>query len=245
MNDVMILPDLEAIAEEAAGRWLQIAQTAIAERGQFTVALSGGGTPRLLYQKMASPPWGDQIPWAETYIFFGDERRVPPDHPDSNYNMAHEVLLSQVPIPPENVYRMDGQGLAKSAAREYERTLERHFNLGRRELPRLDLILLGMGEDGHTASVFPGTRAVSDLSSMVLAYYVPQLGVERMTLGLSVINSARNVIFLVAGDNKAEALYQVLHGERRPSTYPSQAVDIRDGTLTFLVDQAAAAKLPG
>ena len=245
MNDVVILPDLEAIADDAATRWLQIAKTAVTERGQFTIALSGGSTPRLLYQRMASPPWTDQIPWNETYIFFGDERRVPPDHPDSNYHMAYEALISQVPISSENVYRMDGEGLAKSAAREYERMLEQHFSLGRREMPRLDLILLGMGEDGHTASIFPGTRAVSDLSNMVLAYLVPQLGVERMTLGLSVINNARNVLFLVSGEKKAEALYQVLHGERRPSTYPSQAVDVRDGTLTFLVDQAAAAKLPG
>ena len=244
MADVVVLPDLNALVEEAAGRWTEIAKAAVSERGEFTIALSGGRTPRPLYEKMASPPWRDETPWDRTSVFFGDERRVPPDDPDSNYQMAYDAVLKHVPIPPDHVHRMDGQGLARSAAQEYERTLVRHFSLARREFPRMDLVLLGLGADAHTASIFPGTRAVSDLTNMVLVYTVPQLGVERMTLGLSVINNARNILFLVSGESKADALESVLHGEQRPSTYPAQAVNPRDGSLTFLVDKAAAAKLP-
>lgn len=245
MAEVVVLSDLSALTEEAAERWLNTAQAAVNERGEFTVALSGGSTPRPLYEKMASAPWSEQAPWQQTYVFFGDERRVPPDHADSNYRMANEALLQHVPIPSDQVFRMDGQGLSRTAAQSYERALQRHFSLERREYPRFDLMLLGMGEDGHTASVFPGTRAVSDLTNMVIAYDVPQLGVERMTLGLSVINNARQILFLVSGESKADALAAVLHGEHRPSTYPAQAVSPRDGSLTFLVDKAAAANLPG
>jgi 6-phosphogluconolactonase len=242
--EVVVLSDLDAVTQEAAQRWLEIANAAVTERGEFTVALAGGNTPRPLYERMATSPWSEQAPWGQTFIFFGDERRVPPDHADSNYWMAHEALLKHVPIPMEQVFRMDGQGLARSAVREYQRVLERHFALARREFPRFDLVLLGMGADGHTASIFPGTRAVSDLTNMVVAYDVPQLGVERITLGLSVINNARHIIFLVSGQSKASALESVLHGEYRPSTYPAQAVKPHDGSLTFLVDREAASDLP-
>lgn len=139
---------------------------------------------------------------------------------------------------------MDGEDLANSAARAYSSLLERHFDLGRRDWPRFDLILLGMGEDGHTASIFPGTRAVSDQSNRVLVYEVPQLRAERMTLTLPVINHARHILFLVVGEDKAGALFEVLHGPYRPSTYPAQAVKPIDGSLTWLVDRAAAARLP-
>jgi len=243
-TEVVILPHIEAIIEEAARRWVRIAQEAVAERGVFRIALAGGSTPRPLYMLMASAPWCDQVDWSRTFVFWGDERRVPPNHPDSNYRMAQEALLRHVPIPREQIFRMDGEDLANSAARAYEEALKRHFELGRRQWPRFDLMLLGLGADGHTASIFPGTRAVSDLSAMALVYPVPQLGVERMTLTLPVINHSRNILFLVSGKDKADALYMVLHGERRPSTYPAQAVKPVDGTLTFLVDQAAASRLP-
>lgn len=244
MADVVVLPNLDALSEEAARRWIEIANAAVDARGEFSIALAGGNTPRSLYQIMASPPCSEQAPWAQTFIFFGDERRVPPDHADSNFRMAQETLLEHVPIPAEQIHRMGGQGLARTAAQDYQRTLEHHFSLGRREFPRIDLVLLGMGADGHTASIFPGTRAVSDLTNMVMVYDVPQSGQERMTLGPSVINNARNILFLVSGENKADALASVLHGEYRPSTFPAQVVKPRDGSLTFLVDKAAAANLP-
>lgn len=244
MSEIITLPHIEAIIEEAASRWVQIAQDAVAERGAFRIALSGGSTPRPLYLLMASEPYRDQVPWEQTYVFWVDERRVPPSHPDSNYRLAAEALLRHVPIPREQIFRMDGEELAGSAARDYAEAIRRHFDLGFRDWPRFDLVLLGMGPDGHTASIFAGTRAVSDLSNMVLVYEVPQLRAERMTLTLPAINNARHILFLVAGEDKAEALRAVLHGDYRPSTYPAQAVKPVDGTLTWLVDSAAASLLP-
>ncbi len=243
MADIVKHPNIESIAEEAARRWIEIAGQAVDERGMFRIALSGGSTPKILYHLMASEPWCDQAPWAQTHIFWGDERRVPPSHPDSNYRMAFEALLDQVPVPSNQIYRMPDGGLAKSDARDYTNILSRHFDLGRREWPRFDLVLLGMGTDGHTASIFPGTRAVSDLDSMVIVYTVPQLKVERITLSLPVINHAHHILFMVAGEDKADTLAAVLEGDFQPSKYPSQAVKPVDGTLTWLVDKAAAAKL--
>lgn len=215
------------------------------ERGIFSVALSGGRTPHRLYELMASEPWRDRAPWAETHVFWVDERRVPTSDPQSNYRMARETLLDHVPIPHDQVHRMEGGGLSSGAAREYEDKLWRFFRFERGEWPRFDLVLLGMGADGHTASIFPGTRAVSDLSSMVLVFEVPQLGSERMTLTLPVINHARQILFLVTGEEKAETLERVLNGPRQPSTYPAQAVRPVDGQLAWLVDEAAASRLSG
>ncbi len=243
MAEINIHPTLDELAQDAAGRWVEIANQAVAERGVFRIALAGGSTPRPLYTLMASEPWRSQAPWAETVVFWGDERRVPPSDPESNYRMAQETLLQHVPILPHNIYRMDGEELANSAAREYTNKLMRHFELDRREWPRFDLMLLGLGSDGHIASIFPGTRAASDLSNMVLVYSVPQLGVERMTLTLPVFNNARNVIGLVAGADKAEALAATLEGRYQPSTHPAQAIKPVDGSLVWLVDEAAAAKL--
>jgi 6-phosphogluconolactonase len=241
--EIVVLPDLDQVAQEAARRWVEIAQGAVAERGSFSVALSGGSTPRTLYKLLAGEPWRSQAPWESTYVFWGDERRVPSTDPQSNYRMARETLLDHVPIPDGQIYRMHGEDLLSSATSDYEDKLWRYFRFGRGEWPRFDLVLLGMGPEGHTASIFPGTRAVSDLSHIVLAYQVPQLGVERITLTLPVINHARHIFFLVAGQEKAGALARALEGERRPSACPAQAVQPVDGTLTWLVDQAAASEL--
>ena len=243
MTEIAKLPNADAIAEEAARCWARVAREAVDTRGEFSIALSGGETPRRLYEAMASEPWLDQTPWAETHVFWGDERRVPASHPDSNYRMAWETLLQYVPVPPEQIHRMRGEDLVNSAVRHYVDVLQRHFKLGRREWPRFDLILLGMGEDGHIASIYPGTRAFSDRSSLVVAFEVPQLGVERMTLTLPVINNARHILFLVAGEAKAETLQAVLEGPSMPSTYPAQAVQPEDGTLMWLIDEAAASRL--
>lgn len=241
---IHILPDPESVAKEAADRWLAVAAQWVAERGTFSIALSGGQTPRRLYELMASEPYRSQAPWGATHIFWGDERRVAPSDPASCYRMARETLLDHVPVPAEQIHRMDGTGLASGAIRAYEDHLWRYFRYESREWPRFDLILLGMGADGHCASIFPGTRAVSDLSSKVLIYEVPQLGVERVTLGLSVINHARHIMFLVTGQEKAATLKAVLHGPRQPSTYPAQAVQPINGELLWLVDEAAASELP-
>ncbi len=244
MNEIIRMANPEKVAEEAARRWLDAAEEAVRERGLFRIALSGGETPAGLYRLMASGDWQRRAPWEQTVVFWGDERRVPPSHPDSNYHMAQETLLAHVPIPPQQIFRMPAQGLAGNDAREYEATLRRQFGLGPREWPRFDLYLLGMGTDGHIASIFPGTRAASDLSNMVIAYEVPQLGKERITLTLPVINHARRVLILVTGPDKAQALAATLAGERRPSRLPGQAVDPKDGVATWLVDEAAASLLP-
>ncbi len=145
MAELVVLSDLAAVVREAARRWVDIARQAVAERDMFRIALSGGSTPRPLYELMASEPWRGQAPWAKTYVFWGDERRVPPSHPDSNYRMAYESLLRHVPVPADHVFRMDGEDLASSAARDYTAKLTRHFGLGWREWPRFDLVLLGLG----------------------------------------------------------------------------------------------------
>src|SRR5574341_332582 len=235
--EIVKLADGDKVAEEAARRWVSASQEAVRERGAFRVALAGGSTPRALYSLLASSQWSSQIEWDKTHVFWGDERRVAPSHPDSNYRMARELLLDHVPVPPDQVHPMQGTGLASSTLREYEADLRRHFQLGRREWPRFDLVLLGMGADGHVASIFPGTRAVSDLSNMVVAYEVPQLGEERITLTLAVINQARSVLFMVCGEEKARAVAATLQGRRLPSTYPGQAVQPVDGTVTWLLDK--------
>ena len=242
MAEIVRLGDPEAVSQEAARRWLDTAAKAVVERGKFRIALSGGSTPRRLYEIMASPQ-GQQAPWSQTYVFWGDERRVPPSHADSAFRMARETLLDHVPIPAEQIFRMHGEELASGAVRDYENKLRRHFEIGPREWPRFDLVLLGLGADGHFASIFPGTRAVSDLTNMVIVYEVPQLGVERITLTRPVFNHARNIIFLVCGEEKAAALAATLDGPSQPSRCPAQGLNPEDGTLTWLVDKAAAGEL--
>jgi 6-phosphogluconolactonase len=244
LAELIRLPDPQALAQEAAARWESIAAEAVQTRGAFSVALSGGQTPREFYSVLAATPWRERMPWAKTFVFWGDERRVPRSDPASNYRLAADILLSQVPIPGHQVFPMSGEALASSAAREYDEALWRHFRFDRRAFPVFDLFLLGLGTDGHIASIFPGTRAVSDLSNRVLVYRVPQLGEERITLTLPVINQARDILILVSGAEKAGTLHEVLYGPHRPSTVPAQAVKPVSGRLTWLVDEAAAAELP-
>jgi 6-phosphogluconolactonase len=243
MTDIVRFADLESLSQEAARRWGKIAQKAVQERGKFRIALSGGNTPRRLYQLVAAAPLSEQLPWAQTYVFWGDERRVPPSHPDSDYRMARETLLDHVPVPEGQIFRMHGEGLASDATRDYEIQLQREFELGVRDWPDFDLVLLGLGAEGHTASIFPGTRAVSDLTHMVLIYDVPQLGSERMTLTRPVFNHARNILFLVSGKDKADALAGAIDGPGHPSTYPAAGIKPENGLLTWLVDEPAASKL--
>ncbi len=242
-GEIVRLADPAAVAEEAARRWAQIAQDAVEERQSFSVALAGGSTPQRLYQLLATEAWQTRIPWSKTHVFFGDERRVPHSDPDSNYRMARESLLETVPVPEAQVYPMESMGLIKNSMRDYERKMRRYFDHGRREFPRFDLILLGMGTDGHTASIFPGTRAVSDLTNPVLVYAVPQLYQERMTLTYPVLNNARHIIFLVVGEKKADTLAAVLEGSVNISTYPAQGISLKNGSLVWLVDEPAASKL--
>jgi 6-phosphogluconolactonase len=247
--ELVVLPSGSEVAQEGARRFADLAGRAIAESGRFTVALSGGSTPRTIHQLLAAPPYHDQVDWSKVFIFFGDERCVPPDDTESNYRMAKETLLSQVPIPADHVYRMRGETDPAEAAAEYGEQLQKFFDLNEangpspENFPRLDLVFLGMGPDGHTASLFPETAALQERSKPVTANYVPKLATNRLTLTAPSLNRAANIIFLITGDSKADALKEVLEGEYQPQIYPSQLIKPGQGKLIFLVDQAAAANL--
>jgi 6-phosphogluconolactonase len=240
MTAIRVLPDPATLADIAARQIVERAQAAIDARGAFSVALSGGSTPRDLHRRLASPPLVDQVDWARVHVFFGDERCVPPDDPQSNYRMADETLLSRVPIPPAQVHRMRGELPPDEAAAEYERQLKAFFE---DDPPCLDVILLGMGDNGHTASLFPGLSAVHEQRRWVVAEYVAEVGMWRITLTPVVLNFGREVVFLVAGDGKASMLQQVLEGPYAPDERPSQIVRPSPGEVIWLVDGAAAAKL--
>ena len=211
-------PDPAGIAAEAAERIFWASRTAIDERGKFSSALSGGSTPKLLHDVLAAE-YRDVIKWEKVEIFFGDERCVPPEHPESNYRMARETLLSKVPIPGDNIYRMRGEIDPHEAAKEYGLMLKEKFG-SLEDGGGIDFVLLGLGEDGHTASLFPGTAAVGETKHRCVANYAEHSTTGkswRITLTAPFINRSRAVMFLVAGEKKAEVLAAVLEGPRIPS----------------------------
>jgi 6-phosphogluconolactonase len=238
---VRVYADAEEVARAAAERIAQLAGESIGARGIFTLALSGGSTPRRVYELLAEGGLRESVDWPNVHVFFGDERMVPPDHAESNYRMASEALLSRVPVPAENVHRIDGVGDAAANASDYESEMRGLFGDG--EWPRLDLVLLGMGDDGHTASLFPGTDALSEGRLWVAPNWVGKLGAWRVTLTAPAVNAARHVLFLVNGAGKAGRLREVLTGEHDPSRLPSQLIQPSDGVLEWFVDRAAAAGL--
>jgi 6-phosphogluconolactonase len=241
MSDIQILPDADSLAEEAAQRIVMAAQKAIQQQGRFSLGLSGGSTPQRLYRLLAARPFADQIDWVRVHVFWGDERCVPPDHPDSNYRIAQEALLAHVPIPAAQIHRIYGEDDPGEAAQAYEAILRAFFGDG---LPRMDMILLGMGDDGHTASLFPHSAALdAPLDRWVVENLIPMKRVWRVTLTAQAINAAKQVIFLVSGAEKAERLNQVLHGTYRPHDLPSQLIQPANGKLLWLVDEAAAQAL--
>jgi 6-phosphogluconolactonase len=237
---IRVLPDAASLAEAAARHVVEQSQAAIAARGRFSIALSGGSTPRDLHLRLASSPLVDQVDWSRVHVFFGDERCVPPDDERSNYRMALETLLSKVPIPPEQIHRIRGELPPEVAAEDYERELREFFG---DEPPSLDLILLGMGDNGHTASLFPGLTAVHEQQRWVVAEYVAEVGMWRVTLTPVLLNLAREILFLVAGAAKAAMLRRVLQGPYTPAELPAQVVRPRVGEVFWLVDAAAAAEL--
>jgi 6-phosphogluconolactonase len=238
---VRVFDDPELVARAAAGRFAELARESVGARGLFAVALAGGSTPRRVYELLAGEEFRGLLDWPSVHVFFGDERAVPPDHADSNYRMANEALLSRVAVPERNVHRIEGVGDADANASEYESELRSLF--GEEEWPRLDLVLLGMGDDGHTASLFPETKALDERRAWVAANWVEKLGAWRVTLTAPAVNAARHVLFLVNGAGKAGRLREVLKGERDPSRLPSQLIRPRDGTLEWFADRAAAAGL--
>ena len=250
---IQVAADAAALSEMAAHEFVCQAQAAVQARGVFTVALAGGSTPKSLYARLASttslsleqsPGSADRglcVPWDKVHVFWGDERHVPPDHTDSNYRMAYEAMLSKVPVPPANVHRIKTETPdAHTAAAEYEQELQSFFRLAPGQLPRFDLVLLGMGPDGHTASLFPGTDALHEPTRLVVAPWVEKFHTYRVTLTLPVLNNAAKGIFLVSGEDKAETLRAVLQGDHQPDSLPAQGVHPTQGTLLWLVDRAAA-----
>ena len=219
------------------------ATDAVAQRGRFTISLSGGSTPKSLFNLLATNA-RTVLPWERMFFFWGDERHVPPTDPDSNYRMAEETMLSKVPVPPGNVFRMAAENPdAAAVAEDYEKTLRKFFALEPGQVPVFDLILLGMGPDGHTASLFPGTAGLQEKSRLVIANWVEKMKTSRLTFTLPVLNAARCVTFLVSGTDKAAVLRTVLDGDVPAEQYPAKLLRPTDGKLIWLVDRAAASEL--
>jgi 6-phosphogluconolactonase len=242
----VVLPDAAVLTQEAARRFLTIAHDAIAQWGAFAVALAGGSTPASLYRLLTAAPFVHEIDWPHTFIYFGDERCVPPDHPDSNFRMAQEALLARVPLPTANVFRMAGELPPDVAAQAYAQIIRRNFRLRGAARPRFDLTLLGMGDDGHTASLFPGMPALDEHRRLAAGSAVPvyvRPAVPRVTLTLPVLNASRNVLFLVTGSGKAAAVCAVLQGPEPNEPLPARRVQPAQGRLVWLLDSSAAAGL--
>lgn len=248
---IKIFPDIVELNNFAAEKFVEIANESIQRRRLFSVALAGGSTPKSLYRLLASENFRNQIEWKQVYFFFGDERNVLPDDDESNFRMANKNLFRLLEIKEQNIFRWQTESSdAEQIALEYELKIKDFFNLTENtpaeannsdmSFPRFDLILLGMGADGHTASLFPFTKALDETERFAVVNYVEKLDANRLTMTFPIINNARNVIFLVSGAEKAEALREVLRGERQPDKFPSQNVKLTDGNLFWLVDRDAA-----
>jgi len=236
--EIKISSDKNKLILESAAYIAGLIQYSIKEKDRCTFVLAGGSTPKSLYETLASEKYRETIEWSKVHLFWGDERCVSPDHPDSNYRMAKEALIDHIDIPQENVNRIPAEKEPSEAAREYEETIKRSFG-GVSHLPVFDIILLGIGEDGHTASLFPGTVAIDEKERWVTEVYVPQLDAYRITLTLPVINNGRYVIFLVAGEAKADTVNKILKGKN--SLLPACLIKPIAGNLIYMLDKDAAA----
>jgi 6-phosphogluconolactonase len=242
---IQIVSDAAALSRAAADLFIAAANHAVEKKGAFAVALSGGSTPKALYSLLTTDrDLNARVPWQKIDFFFGDERHVPPDHADSNYRMAYEAMFSRAPVSLDRVFRMRGEYKeTEKAAAEYDQTLREYFHLSAGELPRFDLVMLGMGPDGHTASLFPGTRALEEHQRLVTSNWVGKFYTHRITMTAPVLNNAACVMFMAHGQDKAQPLKAVLEGPHEPTQLPSQLIRPAHGTLWWLVDQTAAALL--
>jgi 6-phosphogluconolactonase len=241
--EIRTLSTPQELFSAAAEEVVRAANEAVAARGRFTIALSGGSTPKSLFNLLATNA-RNSLPWDRMFFFWGDERHVPPTDPDSNYRMADEAMLSKIPVAAGNVFRIAAENPdAAAAAEAYEQTLRKFFALEPAQFPRFDLMLLGMGPDGHTASLFPGTAALQETSRLVVANWVDKLKASRLSLTLPVLNAAACVVFLVSGTDKAPALHAVLEGDAPGDQYPSKLIRPVDGKLIWIIDRAAASQL--
>jgi len=239
-------PDPDALARRAAHHFVEMASEAVGASGRARIAISGGNTPKEAFQLLADPngEFRSRMPWSKLDLFWVDERCVPPDNAESNYRMTREALLDHVPLQPHQIHRIEGELEPVVAAARYESALRNTFRLEGAEWPRFDLVALGMGPDGHTASLFPHTAGLHEMTRLAIANHVPQMNTWRVTLTWPVINHASSVFFLIAGADKAEILNQVLTGPRDVERLPSQLIWPVSGILTLILDKAAAALLP-
>lgn len=244
--EYIVEPDAAALARRTAQHFLDVAEHAARTRGRARIAISGGSTPKVAFQLLADPgqPWLKRMPWDKLDLYWVDERTVPPDDADSNYRMTKEAMLDHVPLKAEQIHRMEGELEPEVAAARYESLLRNTFRLEGAETPRFDLIGLGMGDDGHTASIFPHTAAIHEMGRLVTANQVPQKDTWRITLTWPVINQGGSVFFLIGGKNKAELVKEVFTGPRDPERLPSQLIWPAGGILTLILDKDAAALLP-
>ncbi|WP_205500735.1 6-phosphogluconolactonase [Rufibacter psychrotolerans] len=236
---IKIFPNTAELSQAAAQVFTQTARQAVQENGRFAVALTGGSSPRQLYQLLAQAPYREQVPWEQTLVFWGDERWVPLSDERSNARMAFQTLLDQVPVPQDQIFPMWGEGSPDQFAHVYEKTLRKQLG----PAARFDLVLLGMGDDGHTASLFPRTAVLQERERLVQAYFLEAQNMHRITLTAPCLNQARKIVFMTFGEKKAPALYEVLEGERNSAQYPAQLIQPERGEVLWLVDEAAANKL--
>ncbi len=236
------LQDAEAVAEAAAERFASMAKSSIQLHDRFLVVLAGGSTPRGLYRKLTEPPYKDAIPWDQVYFLFGDERCVPPDHEDSNYNMARELLFEPLEISETQIFRLKGEQAPADAAKRYEVRLGDLFLIQPKR--KFDLVILGIGTDGHTASLFPGTRALDEEQRWVVPNEVPKLGQTRLTMTYPALNSARRVMFLATGKAKAQVIAEAFGGVEHVETHPVERIVPQGGRRDVMIDAEAASELP-
>ena len=246
-REIQIVENGEAVSRAAAEMMVSLALEKLTSKESVAVALSGGSTPKNMFAILANDAaLRNRMPWDSVHFFWGDERHVGPDHADSNYGMTNEAMLSRVPIPPENIHRIRAENPdAGKAAEDYEQELRGFFKLETEQLPAFDCVFLGMGPDGHTASLFPGTKALHERKRLVVSNWVAKFQSYRITMTTPVLNNADMVIFLVSGAEKAEPLQIVIEGEKQTDQFPSQLIAPTHGELLWLVDQAAASRLRG
>ena len=238
---VQVLPDLEAISHHAASLFVEMAKKAFIQKTRFAVVISGGSTPRKLYGLLSSEEYGHQIDWEKVHFFWADERCVPKDHEESNFKVSFDSLLSKVSIPVGNIYRIRSEEDPEKAARDYEKEIRVFF--GNLDWPVFDLIILGMGEDGHTASLFPGSKSLEERERLAVPVYLEKPGINRITLTLPVLNHGSQILFLVSGRSKATVLSEVLGEGHKRDRYPAGLIDPVYGELLWLIDQEAAHKI--
>jgi len=242
-RSVQVLSDIEAIGQEAASLFVNASRNSVAIRRRFVVAISGGSTPRRLYTLLSTEPYRDQIDWRNVYFFWADERCVPKGNEESNFKTAFERLLSKVPIPDGNIHRIKGEEEPEKAARAYEEDIKKFFGMS--GLPVFDLVILGMGEDGHTASLFPGSKSLEETDRLTVPVYLDKPNWSRITLTLPVLNNAAQILFLVAGQAKAAVVSEILGDGEKKRQFPAGLISPIQGNVTWLIDQEAAGKRIG